>query len=79
MKTRITELLGCKYPILQGAMAGLGDWRFAAAVANAGAHGTITASVSGTPERLAEDIEHCRDGDRRFLRGQSELRHLPAD
>jgi NAD(P)H-dependent flavin oxidoreductase YrpB (nitropropane dioxygenase family) len=60
MKTRITELLGCKYPILQGAMAGLGDWRFAAAVANAGAHGTITASVSGTPERLAADIAHCR-------------------
>ena len=60
MKTRVTELLGCKYPILQGAMAGLGDWRFAAAVANAGAHGTITAAVSRTPERLKEDIERCR-------------------
>jgi NAD(P)H-dependent flavin oxidoreductase YrpB (nitropropane dioxygenase family) len=41
-------------------MAGLGDWKFAAAVANAGAHGTITASVSRTPERLKEDIERCR-------------------
>lgn len=60
MKTRITELLGCKYPILQGAMAGLGDWKFAAAVANAGAHGTLTGSVSRTPERLREDIRRCR-------------------
>ncbi|OGO40233.1 MAG: hypothetical protein A2147_09940 [Chloroflexi bacterium RBG_16_57_8] len=61
MRTRITELLGCKYPILQGAMAGLGDWKVAAAVANAGAHGMITASVSRTPERLREDIKRCRD------------------
>ena len=61
MKTRITELLGCKYPILQGALAGLGNWKFAAAVANAGAHGTITASVSRTPEQLKEDIRQCRN------------------
>jgi NADH:quinone reductase (non-electrogenic) len=60
MKTRITALLGCKYPILQGAMAGFGDWKFAAAVANTGAHGTITASVSKTPEKLKEDIGNCR-------------------
>lgn len=60
MKTRVTELLGCKYPILQGAMAGLGNWRFAAAIAEAGAHGTITASVCRTPERLRQDIADCR-------------------
>jgi NAD(P)H-dependent flavin oxidoreductase YrpB (nitropropane dioxygenase family) len=59
--TRVTELLGCKYPILQGAMSRLGTWQFAAAVANAGAHGTITASVSGTPQRLKEDITRCKD------------------
>jgi nitronate monooxygenase len=60
MKTRVTALLGCKYPILQGAMAGLGDWRFAAAVADTGAQGMITASVSRTPEKLQEDIRNCR-------------------
>jgi len=60
-KTRITELLGCKYPILQGAMAGLGRWEFAAEVARAGAHGIITGAVSRTPERLREDIKRCRD------------------
>ena len=58
--TRITELLGCRYPILQGAIAGLGNWEFAACVARAGAHGTITSSVCGTPERLQEDIRQCR-------------------
>ncbi len=60
MKTRITELLGCRYPVLQGAMAGIGTWRFAVSVADAGGHGTITASVSRSPERLREDIRHCR-------------------
>lgn len=60
-KTRVTELLGCKYPILQGAFGGFGNWKFAAAVAETGAHGLITASVSGTPERLREDIRRCRD------------------
>ena len=60
-KTRVTELLGCQYPILQGAFAGLGTWQFAAAAAEAGAHGTITASVSRTPEGLREDIRRCRE------------------
>jgi NAD(P)H-dependent flavin oxidoreductase YrpB (nitropropane dioxygenase family) len=60
-KTRVTELLGCKYPILEGAFAGFGNWQFAAAVAETGAHGLITASVSRTPERLQEDIKRCRD------------------
>lgn len=60
-KTRITELLGCRYPILQGAIVGLGDWRFAAAVAEAGAWGTITASTSKTPEKLREHIHRCRE------------------
>lgn len=59
--TRVTELLGCKYPILQGAFAGFGNWQFAAAVANTGAHGIITGSVSRTPEQLREDIRHCRE------------------
>ncbi|MBI2329700.1 MAG: nitronate monooxygenase [Chloroflexi bacterium] len=60
-KTRITELLGCKYPILQGAYGGFGDWKFAAAVAKTGAYGLITASTSRTPEKLREDIKRCRD------------------
>ncbi len=60
-KTRITDLLGCKYPILQGATERLGVWQFAAAIAEAGAHGKITASISKTPERLRDDIRRCKD------------------
>lgn len=60
-KTRLRDVLGCEYPILQGAMAGLGRWEFAAAVANAGAHATLTASVCRTPERLREHIGRFRD------------------
>ncbi|UCD10064.1 MAG: nitronate monooxygenase [Dehalococcoidales bacterium] len=60
-KTRVTDLLGCKYPILQGAFAGFGNREFAASVANTGAHGMLTASVSGTPEKLKEDIRRYRE------------------
>ena len=60
-KTRVTELLGCRLPILEGAYAKQGNWKFAAAVANTGAHGLITAAVARTPERLREDIRKCRD------------------
>ena len=60
-KTKITELLGCRYPILQGAMERIGTWSFAASVAAAGAHGTITASISKTPEKLRDDIRRCKD------------------
>jgi NAD(P)H-dependent flavin oxidoreductase YrpB (nitropropane dioxygenase family) len=59
-RTRVTDLLGCKYPILQGAIARLGDWKLAASVADAGGHGTITASISKTPRQLREDIRQCR-------------------
>ncbi|MFC1976756.1 NAD(P)H-dependent flavin oxidoreductase [Chloroflexota bacterium] len=59
-KTRVTELLGCKYPILQGAFGSFGNWEFAAAVAETGAYGILTASTSRTPEQLREDIKKCR-------------------
>ena len=34
--TRITDLIGIKYPIFQGGMAWVADWHIAAAVSNAG-------------------------------------------
>jgi len=59
-KTRITQLLGCKYPVLQGAVAKLGVWQLAAAVAESGAFGVMTASVSKTPKQLQADIRSCK-------------------
>ncbi|MBN1613067.1 MAG: nitronate monooxygenase [Deltaproteobacteria bacterium] len=60
-KTRITELLGCEYPLLQGALSRFGYWKFVAAVCETGAHGCLTAAVSRTPERLRNDIRKCRE------------------
>ncbi|MEE9203245.1 MAG: nitronate monooxygenase [Dehalococcoidia bacterium] len=59
--TRVTDLLGCEYPILQGALSRIGNWKFAAAVSESGAHGCLTAAVSLTPDRLRDDIRRCRD------------------
>ena len=66
--TKITELLGCKYPILEGGLSGLGTWELAAAVTNAGAEGCITAGVYRTPDSFREAIRKMRDavGDKPF-------------
>lgn len=40
-KTRLTELLGTKYPVIQGGMVWVSDWRLAAAVSNAGGLGLV--------------------------------------
>ena len=41
MKTRMTEILGIKYPIMQGGMQHLGVPELAGAVSEAGGLGTI--------------------------------------
>ena len=45
MKTRMTELLGIKYPIMQGGMQHLGVPELAAAVSEAGGLGTINVTI----------------------------------
>ncbi|MBN1613127.1 MAG: nitronate monooxygenase [Deltaproteobacteria bacterium] len=60
-KTRITDMLGCRYPIIEGAYAKQGSWKFAASVAKAGCHGLITATTPGTPAKLRESIKRCRE------------------
>jgi len=57
----LTGLLDCEYPIIQGALSRIGNWKFAASVSESGAHGCLTAAVSLTPEKLREDIRRCRD------------------
>ncbi len=58
--TKITKMLNIEYPILQGALTGLGTWKFAATVSNAGALGCYTAAVARTPEKLREQISLLR-------------------
>jgi NADH:quinone reductase (non-electrogenic) len=60
MKTRITELLNIKYPIIQGGMMWVGTAEMASAVSNAGGLGIITALTQPTPEALIKEIERCR-------------------
>jgi NAD(P)H-dependent flavin oxidoreductase YrpB (nitropropane dioxygenase family) len=60
MKTRITELLGIRYPIVQGGMQWVGRAEMASAVSNAGGLGVLTALTQPTPEDLAREIERCR-------------------
>ena len=57
---RVTELLGSKYPIMEGALTGVGTWELAAAVSQAGADGCLTAAVYKTPEKLREAIKKIR-------------------
>ena len=59
-KTRVTDLLGCKYPIVQGAFGGFGKSAIAAPVSEAGGFGIITATAFSTPEKLRKDIRKAR-------------------
>lgn len=61
MKTRITELFGIKYPIVQGGMHYVGRAELAAAVSNAGGLGIITGLTQRTPELLAKEIARCKE------------------
>ena len=55
MKTRLTELLGIEYPIIQGGMAWVATPKLAAAVSNAGGLGVVGAAAM-PPEILREAI-----------------------
>ena len=61
MRTRITELLGVQYPIVQGGMMWVGTADMAAAVSNAGGLGIITALTQPTPEALEKEVTRCRE------------------
>ena len=41
METRVSKLLGTKYPVIQGGMAWVAEYHLAAAVSNAGGLGII--------------------------------------
>lgn len=60
-ETRVTKLLGIKYPIIQGGLAYLAYSDLAAAVSNAGGLGQITALSLESPEELREEIRKTRE------------------
>jgi enoyl-[acyl-carrier protein] reductase II len=59
-KTRVTDLLGISYPIIQGGLAYLAYSELASAVSEAGGLGQITAMSLPTPRALREEIKAVR-------------------
>ncbi|HEY91633.1 MAG TPA: nitronate monooxygenase [Dehalococcoidia bacterium] len=59
-KTRITELLGIEYPIIQGGMVHLSRPKLAAAVSNAGGLGIITSADNDTKEKLRDELREVK-------------------
>lgn len=62
IRTRITELFGMRYPIIQAGMIWTSGWRLAAAVADAGGLGLIGAG-SMTPDLLREHIHKIKQAE----------------
>lgn len=60
MTNRITELLGTKYPIIQGGMAWIAESTLASAVSNAGGLGII-AGGSAPIDYLRDQIRRCKE------------------
>ena len=60
MKTRITELLGIEYPVIQGGMAWVAEHHLAAAVSEAGGLGLIGAA-NAPDEVVREEIRKTRE------------------
>ena len=58
MKTKITELLNIKYPIIQAGMVWVSGWKLASAVSNCGGLGLIGAG-SMKSEILKEHLQKC--------------------
>lgn len=60
MKTRVTDILGTEYPIIQGGMAWVAEYHLAAAVSNAGGLGLIGAA-NAPAEIVREQIRQVRE------------------
>lgn len=60
IRTRITDLLNIRYPILQGGMQWLSRAELAAAVSEAGGFGIITAGSFSSKKELRDEIQKVR-------------------
>jgi NAD(P)H-dependent flavin oxidoreductase YrpB (nitropropane dioxygenase family) len=59
-KTRITEMLGIQYPIIEAAMVGVGTVDLAVAISEAGGLGMVNAWMLRSPEKLRKAIHKAR-------------------
>lgn len=59
-RTRVTELLGIDYPIIQGAMAWVSSPEFIAAVSNAGGMGTLVSATCTDKDEFRDLIKRTK-------------------
>ena len=60
IKTKVTEMLGCKYPIIVGAMARITNPEFVAAASNAGACAVLASANYKSPDALRDAIKRTQ-------------------
>ena len=60
IKTKVTEMLGCKYPIIVGAMARITNPEFVAAACNAGACAVLASANYKSPDALRDAIRRTQ-------------------
>jgi nitronate monooxygenase len=60
LKTRVTEILGSKYPLVMGTMGYQSTPEFVAAAANAGAFACLSSVMSRTTKALREEIRKTK-------------------
>ena len=60
MKTKITEMLGIRYPVIQGGMQHVAYPELAAAVSNAGGLGTINTTIYSDVESFHEAVKRTK-------------------
>ncbi len=57
LKTKVTETLGIKYPIIGGTMMSISDAEFVAAISNAGGLGILASAIFKTKEDFADAVD----------------------
>jgi NAD(P)H-dependent flavin oxidoreductase YrpB (nitropropane dioxygenase family) len=60
-KTKVTEMLGCRYPIIGGTMARISNAEFVAAMCNAGAVGVLASANYHSREEFSEAVARLKD------------------
>lgn len=59
--TKVTKMLGIKYPIIQGGMMWVSKAKLVSAISNSGGLGILSALTFKTTEDLEEEIKKCKD------------------
>ncbi len=61
IRTKITEMLGVKYPIVGGCMMWITTPEFVASISNAGGLGILASAIYNSKDEFAESIDRVRE------------------